>query len=294
MDDAADLRPAAAAAVGTPPPPPLRNRLLAALAPAELEPLRPHLLGGPVALAQGQVLHARGRPVADVFFPEAGLASLTADTLDGGAAEVAMTGREGLVGAAVLLDPEAVATHEAFVQIPGAAWRVPAQALRSAVEQTPALRGRLLRYVQFLMVQTAQAAACNARHRVQERLARWLLMARDRVDGDELALRQEAVSLMLGVRREGRAPRRRERGRRRAAGQGPDPPGPRPRRRARPRRPGGRRLRLLPRRARRPGAHPRPPPGVGPGVGPGAGRTRPLPPRAPVRPAARAMGVANS
>jgi CRP-like cAMP-binding protein len=197
--DAADLRPAIA--VGAPPP--FRNRLLAAFAPADLEALRPHLLG-PVALAQGQVLHARGRPVADVFFPEAGLASFIVDTLDGsGAAEVAVTGREGLVGAAVLLDPEAVATHEAFVQIPGAAWRVPAQVLRAAVEQSPALHGRLLRYVQFLMVQTAQAAACNARHAVPQRLARWLLMAHDRVDGDELALRQEAVSLMLGVRREG-------------------------------------------------------------------------------------------
>jgi CRP-like cAMP-binding protein len=200
--DADDPRPVAAAAAGAPPPP-YRNRLLAALAPADLEPLRPHLLG-PVELAQGQTLHARGEPVADVFFPEAGLASLTADTRDGGGAvEVGMTGREGLVGTSVLLDPEAVAVLEAFVQVPGAAWRVPAQALRAAVEQSPALRGRLLRYVQFLMVQSAQSAACNARHEVPKRLARWLLMAHDRVDGDELALRQESVSLMLGVRREG-------------------------------------------------------------------------------------------
>jgi len=205
--DAAEPRPAAAAAAGALPP--FRNRLLAALAPADLEPLRPHLLGGPVEFAQGQVLHARGCPIADVLFPEAGLASLTTDTRDGGGAggpdtvEVGMTGREGLVGASVLLDPEAVAVHEAFVQIPGAAWRVPAQVLRRAVEESPALRERLLRYVQFLMVQTAQSGACNARHAVVQRLARWLLMAHDRVDGDELALRQEAVSLMLGVRREG-------------------------------------------------------------------------------------------
>jgi CRP-like cAMP-binding protein len=139
-----------------------------------------------------------------VVFPETGLVSLTVNTLDGGgSAEVAMTGREGLVGAAVLLDPEAVATHEAFVQIPGSAWRVPTQVVRAAVERSPALRERLLRYVQFLMVQTAQAAACNARHSLSRRLARWLLTAHDRVDGDELALRQETVSLMLGVRREG-------------------------------------------------------------------------------------------
>ncbi len=198
MNDTADLRPAAVTAGALPP---FRNRLLATLAPVELKSLRPHLFG-PVNLAQGQTLHARGRPVADVFFPETGLASLTAGTLDGDV-EIGVTGREGLVGAAVLLDPEAVAVHEAFVQIPGAAWRVPAPALRRAVEQSPVLREHLLRYVQSLMAQSAQAAACNARHAVPQRLARWLLMAHDRVDGDELALLQEAVSLMLGVRREG-------------------------------------------------------------------------------------------
>ena len=195
MDETTDLRLAAGAR------PAFRNRLLATLAPAALERLRPHLLG-PVELAQGQTLHVRGDPVADVFFPEAGLVSLTAGTPDGDV-EVGLTGREGLVGAAVLLDPEAVAVHQAFVQIPGAAWRVPTPALREAVEQSPDLREHLLRYVQSLMVQSGQAAACNARHAVPERLARWLLMAHDRVDGDELPLRQEAVSLMLGVRREG-------------------------------------------------------------------------------------------
>ena len=205
MDDDAEPRPVTAAAGA---PPPFRNRLLAALAPADLELLRPHLLGGPVALAQDQVLHARGRPIADAFFPEAGVVSLVVEARDSdgaasGSVEVAMTGREGLVGASVLLDPDAVAVHEAFVQIPGAAWRVPAQALREAVEASPALRQYLLRHVQFLVAQGAQAAACNARHTVPQRLARWLLMAHDRADGDELALRQEAVSLMLGVRREG-------------------------------------------------------------------------------------------
>ena len=83
--------------------PTFRNRLLAALTPDALAALRPHLLG-PVELAQGQTLHVRGHPVAEVFFPEAGLASLTAGTPDGDV-EVGLTGREGLVGAAVLLDP---------------------------------------------------------------------------------------------------------------------------------------------------------------------------------------------
>lgn len=205
MNDAAEPRPVAVAAGA---PPPFRNGLLAALAPADLELLLPHLLDGPVELAQGQVLHTRGHPVADAFFPEAGQVSLAVEAWGGdgapsGSAEVAMVGREGLVGASVLLDPEAIAVYEAFVQVPGTAWRMPAAALRRAAEASPVLRHHLLRHVQFLMTQGAQAAACNARHAVPQRLARWLLMVHDRVDGDALALRQEAVSLMLGVRREG-------------------------------------------------------------------------------------------
>jgi CRP-like cAMP-binding protein len=107
------------------------------------------------------------------------------------------------VGASVLLNPEAIAVHKAFIQTAGAAWRIRAATLRQAIEQSPTLRDRLLRYVQFLMVQTAQSAACNARHDVPARLARWLLLTRDRLDGDELPLRQEFLSLMLGVRRSG-------------------------------------------------------------------------------------------
>ena len=178
-----------------------RNELLAALAPGDIERLRPQL--GRVTLVHDQVLHEQGDPIEDVFFMEAGLASLTADTLDNGAVEVGLTGWEGLVGATVLLNPEARAVHKAFVQVPGAAWRMRAAVLRQAVEDSSTLRDRCLRYVQFLMVQTAQSAACNARHDVPERLARWLLMTHDRVDGDELPLRQDFLSLMLGVRRAG-------------------------------------------------------------------------------------------
>lgn len=197
MDQFANLRPPTVADGA----PRFCNRLLAALAPSGLEFLRPHL-HGPVELAQGQTLHVRGHPIAEVYFPETGVASLTAGTLDGDV-EVGLTGREGFVGAAILLDPGAVALHQAFVQIPGTAWRVPAPALCQAVEQSPVLREHLLRYVYFLMAQSGQTVACNTRHTVPQRLARWLLMVHDRVDGDLLALRQEAVSLMLGVRREG-------------------------------------------------------------------------------------------
>ncbi len=110
-----------------------RNELLAALAPDDMERLRPQL--GRVTLVHGQVLHERGSLIEDVFFMEDGLASLTADTLDNGAVEVGLTGWEGLVGATVLLNPEARAVHKAFIQVPGAAWRMRAAALRQAVEE---------------------------------------------------------------------------------------------------------------------------------------------------------------
>lgn len=180
--------------------PVLRNELLAALPPDEVEHLRPHMLH--VSLVLNQVLYEAGAPIEDVYFVQEGLASVLADTLDNGAVEVGMIGREGLVGADVLLVPEATA-QRCIVQGPGFAVRVKAPALREAVEHCPVLRDRCLRHLQVLLTQTAQGAACNMRHELPERLARWLLMARDRLDADEMPLRQEFLALMLGVRRTG-------------------------------------------------------------------------------------------
>lgn len=181
--------------------PVIRNRLLASLSPETLDQLRPSLTL--VTLVSGQVLHERDSRIDDVFFMEQGIASLSADTFDHGQVEVGLTGWEGMVGASVLLNPNAAAVHRAFIQIPGSAFRMGARALRQAVERSPELRDRCLRYVQFLMVHMAQSAACNARHEVPERLGRWLLLCHDRVVGDELPLTQEFLSRMLGVRRAG-------------------------------------------------------------------------------------------
>jgi CRP-like cAMP-binding protein len=178
-----------------------RNEILTALPPADLEPLRPQL--SRVTLVSGQLLHERGSIIDDVFFMEEGVASLTADTMDNGAVEVGLIGWEGLVGVSVLLDPKAVAINRAFIQVPGAGFRMRAAVLREAVERSPSVRDCCLRYVHFTMMQTAQWAACNARHALVERLARWLLLTHDRVDGDYLPLTQEFLSLMLGVRRAG-------------------------------------------------------------------------------------------
>ncbi len=181
--------------------PAFRNELLAALSAQDTELLHPHLQR--VTLVMGQVLHEAGNRFEDVYFVEDGLVSLTADTGDNGLVEVGMTGRDGLVGAAVLLDSEAVSVHRAVVQVPGHAMRIRVLAFVEAVAQSSALRDRCLRYLQVTMVQTSQSAACNARHELPERLARWLLMTRDRVDSDELPMTQEFLSFMLGVRRAG-------------------------------------------------------------------------------------------
>ena len=107
------------------------------------------------------------------------------------------------VGLPVLLSPEPISVHRAFVQIPGRAHRLRATALREMAEALPTLRDRCLRYVQVMLMQNSQIAACNARHELPGRLARWLLMSRDRIDGDDLPMTQEFLSFMLGVRRAG-------------------------------------------------------------------------------------------
>jgi len=181
--------------------PGFRNEILAVLPAGELERIRPHLL--PVSLTLTQILHEAEAPVDEVFFLEFGLVSLTADTKDIGQVEVGMTGREGFIGLTALLNPEPVSVHRAMVQVPGRAHRIRSSTFRELLETSPALRDRCLRYIQVMLVQNSQIAACNARHSLPQRLARRLLMSRDRVDADDLPMTQELLSYVLGVRRAG-------------------------------------------------------------------------------------------
>ena len=181
--------------------PEYRNALLASLPSAELEVLAPQLR--PVSLVAQQVLHERGNPVEDVYFLESGVVSLTADTGDVALVEVGMTGREGLVGTAAVLTEKALSIHRGLVQQPGTAHRMSAAAFRAATLSLPQFRQRCFCQVHLTMIQTAQSAACNARHELPQRLARWLLMSHDRADGNDLPMTQEFLSYMLGVRRAG-------------------------------------------------------------------------------------------
>jgi CRP-like cAMP-binding protein len=180
--------------------PTTRNRLLAALSPDDLARLWPRLEA--VELPFRKVLHAPGKPIEAVYFPETGYVSMLAYMEDGDAAEVGLAGSEGMVGLPVLLG----ADHddiEAMVQSAGTALRMDAQAFREALEGIPVFRTLLLRYVLVHHGQVARTAACNGRHPVNGRLARWLLMAHDRSNGDEFPMTHEFLSMMLGVRRAG-------------------------------------------------------------------------------------------
>ena len=177
-----------------------RNRLLAALPPDDLARLWPRLEA--VELSLRKVLHAPGQPITAVYFPETSYVSMLAYMDGGDAAEVGLIGYEGMVGLPVLLG----ADHddiEGMVQMPGSALRMDAQAFREDLERLPAFRTLLLRYALVHHGQVARTAACNGRHHVDQRLARWLLMAHDRFTGNEFPMTHEFLSMMLGVRRAG-------------------------------------------------------------------------------------------
>lgn len=130
------------------------------------------------------------------------MVSIVAHMPDGESVEVGIVGFEGMTGISLVLGVDK-APHEAMVQIPDGAMRMPAQALLAEFKRGGALHDRLLRYALGQLLQTSQIAACNRLHTVSERLARWLLMSHDRCVCDDLPLTHEFLSLMLGVRRAG-------------------------------------------------------------------------------------------
>jgi CRP-like cAMP-binding protein len=175
-----------------------RNRLLAALPPADLSLLKLHLKD--VVLEQGVVLQEHGERIDQVYFPHDGVISLLAVMQQGDAIETATVGREGAVGSLTGLGPRRSHTRD-VVQVAGTASRISAARFRKAAEDSQAIRDVIVRYAEMLLIQVQQTAACNALHDVEERLSRWLLQARDRVDGNTIRLTHEFLSQMLGVRR---------------------------------------------------------------------------------------------
>ena len=176
------------------------NRVLANLPAADYRRVRSKL--EPILFRQGQRLHEVDGPISHVYFPRSGVASVVARMHEGGTVEVATIGNEGIVGLAAYLG-DGRSPMEVFVQIPGEAVRMEADAFRYEIRAGGALRVGIRRYAQALLTQVGQSAACNRVHPIDERCARWLLMSHDRIVGDEIQLTQEFLAEMLGVRRAG-------------------------------------------------------------------------------------------
>jgi CRP-like cAMP-binding protein len=183
-----------------PPLPATKNLLLAALPAADYERLLPHL--EPVALPLGWALYESGDRMAHVFFPTEGIVSLLYVMENGASAEIAVTGKEGLIGVSLFMGGESTPSR-AIVQSAGQGYRLGADTLKREFERGGNLQHLLLRFTQALITQMAQTAVCNRHHTVEQQLCRWLLLSLDRLASSEVHMTQELIANMLGVRREG-------------------------------------------------------------------------------------------
>ena len=174
------------------------NRLLAAFAPKAFELMRPDLRS--ISLKQGHELYEPGDDIDQIYFPQSGLLSLLIVTKDGRFFETSTVGREGGVGLHAGLGPRCSLTR-ANVQIAGQFSVIRADRFASIVQDNPALRDFISRYIELLWEEAQQIAACNAGHDASERLCRWLLQCADRIGSDTITLTQEFLAQMLGVRR---------------------------------------------------------------------------------------------
>jgi CRP-like cAMP-binding protein len=176
------------------------NLLLKWSNPTDLALIEPELER--VRIERGELLESAGEQVSSVYFVEEGMLSVVSKMDAGRDVEVSVIGREGMSGSAVLLGDE-ISAHETNVQIAGSAMRLAVHALHRATLASGTLHGFLLRYVRYLELQTASTASANGRAKLDERLARWLLMTHDRVDSDRISITHEFLAKMLACRRPG-------------------------------------------------------------------------------------------
>jgi CRP-like cAMP-binding protein len=176
------------------------NRLLSSLSTSDFGLLAPHLES--VTLELRKILEKPNKRIEAVYFPETGFASVVAVQRSGKEVEVGLIGREGMTGLPIVLGNHR-SPHSTYIQSPGKGQSIPAAQLRRATQTSVSLRDSLLKFVQAFGVQTTHTAICNAQSRIDVRLARWLLMAQDRIQAEILPLTHEFLSLMLAVRRPG-------------------------------------------------------------------------------------------
>jgi CRP-like cAMP-binding protein len=170
----------------------VQNQILARLLDADFDLLAPHLVEVPLPVPRQ--LERRNRVIEHVYFPDSGFASVVANGQHDRSIEVGMIGREGMTGIPVILGADR-SPNETFIQISGDGWRLAAEDLRRATEQSTTLFRSLLLHAHAFLTQVTQTALSNGR------MARLLLMAHDRADDDQIKLTHEALAAMLGVRR---------------------------------------------------------------------------------------------
>jgi CRP-like cAMP-binding protein len=176
------------------------NHILSRLPARDFGLLEPHLEA--VDLPLRRQLATRKKRIDHVYFVETGFASVVANGSGKRQIEIGLIGREGVTGLGVVMGNDR-APHDTFMQVGGRGRRMSAADLRQVDQQSPALHRSLLEYAHAFLIQTAQTALANGRSRIEERLARWLLMARDRLDSDDLPLTHEFLAIMIGTQRPG-------------------------------------------------------------------------------------------
>src|SRR6202166_1724398 len=175
-----------------------RNRLLLALPSRNLKRLIPEL--EQIRCQRGQVLTDADSSLDHVFFPDSGVVSVVAVYADGSVIEMATIGREGCTGMQAFFGAK-TSSVRLLVQIPGSAAKISRAAFTRALQSMPSFRNLMDAYVQAFLEQVMVSVACNGAHSLKQRLARWLLMMRDRSDGDVLPITQDLLAEMLGVQR---------------------------------------------------------------------------------------------
>lgn len=178
----------------------IKNTLLAALPSAEYELLKPHLK--PVELSLGEILFEPPDLILSVYFPTSAIISFLTELPDGDSVEVGLVGYEGMAGVDVILSVN-TASKVATVQHAGYALKIAAPALKEAFNRGGKLQQYLLQYTHALMSQISASVLCNAHHKIDGRLARWILMYHSRLDTDEFLMTHEFMANMLGIRRAG-------------------------------------------------------------------------------------------
>jgi CRP-like cAMP-binding protein len=178
----------------------IRNRLLHKIALEDWDLIGPNLEA--LTLKDRQIIEVPGKPITHAYFLETGVASVVAVDAEDHRIEVGVIGFEGMTGVPLIMGDNR-AQHSTYMQIGGTGHRMPQEILCSAIAKSDGLRALMLKWAQGFMIQTAQTALANGRAKLEQRLARWLLMAHDRMTTDAVPLTHEFLAVMLGVRRAG-------------------------------------------------------------------------------------------